>query len=98
MTVKSIKEIHERLLANFGELDFCEEDIELDFNGLDELSKNIAGQSVTQDPTSLDKDTKDSLSIVVDNSPKSDEDNSGSYSEPVGPIVRQRRIKRSLYA
>lgn len=98
MTVKSIKEIHDRLIANYGELELSEEDFELDFNGLDVLSDNVDGQSVTQNPTPLVKDAKETLSIVVDHSPKADENNANSLSQNVGPIIRQRRIKRHLYA
>ena len=97
MAITSIKEIHQRLIANAGELASWDDEIEFDFSSLDELPNNVDSQSDAKNLKPVDQADAVNLAIVVDNAAKPDEEHCNAQNQKVEPIIRYRKIKRHLF-
>ena len=97
MTVRTIKEIHHRLLAKFGELNLSTEEIDDDLACSNGKSSTIERLPITQHPIPLVKSAMDRSGSDVNNPPKIYGKNTATQIITDGPAIRCQRIKRHLY-
>jgi hypothetical protein len=97
MTVKTIKEIHSRLLANFGGIDLPTEEID---DNLDCSSGKVSTKESlpeTPPPVVLVKAAVDKPASDFNNPPKVYGSNTETQIRSVAPVIRRGHIRRHLF-